>query len=252
MDDFFRVIPTLLLSDNGLVKTINFKNKKYIGDPINVVRIFNEKEADELTILDVDASIKQADPDFNHIEEIVSEAFMPVGYGGGVTNILQIEKLFKLGVEKVIINSSLFKNPTLVKEAVNQFGAQSIVASIDVKKTLFQGYKVFTSSGTKKVNLDFNEIISKINDFGVGELFVNSIDKDGLMQGYDLDLFKKVNSKLKIPVMICGGAGSKEDLIDGIKAGASGVAAGSLFIYQGIHKAVLISYVKNEDILLDL
>ena len=132
----------MLLSDNGLVKTTNFKNKKYIGDPINVVRIFNEKEVDELTILDVDASLKQADPDFDHIEEIVSEAFMPVGYGGGITNILQIENL-KLGVEKVIINSSLFKKLALVKEAVNQFGAQSIVASIDVKKTLFQGYKVF-------------------------------------------------------------------------------------------------------------
>jgi len=243
-----RIIPTLLLSNNGLVKTKQFKNPIYIGDPINAVRIFNEKEVDELVILDIKATIEKREINYSRIEEIVSEAFMPVGYGGGVKNIQQIEKLFKLGIEKVILNTAAFSNQSLIQEASRVFGNQSIVVAIDVKKDFFGNYRVYTNAGTQKQNLDFLSYLHKFEELGVGEIIVNSIDKDGIMSGYDYNLIKIASENLSIPMIACGGAGQVEHLANAIRYGASAVAAGSMFVFHGKHRAVLISYPKYEDI----
>ena len=252
MNKFYRIIPTLLLKDKGLVKTINFKNPRYIGDPINIVRIFNEKEADEITILDIQATNKESKPDYNFIKDIVSEAFMPVGYGGGVKNLNQIEKLFEIGVEKVILNTICYENPNILAESSNKFGSQSIVVCIDIKKNLFGKYNLFSHSGKKKQKELLLDYIKKVEDLGAGEIIINSIDRDGCMAGYNLEILRKINKKTKLPVIALGGAGSKNHLIEAINAGVSGVAAGSLFIYQGIHKAILVSYINNENLFLQV
>ena len=245
---FKRVIPTLLLDDGGLVKTIRFKNPRYIGDPINAVRIFNEKEADELLLLDIRASLEGRNPDFHVIEQIVSEAFMPIGYGGGITHIAQIEKLFKVGVEKVVLNTALFTNQQLVIEAVRAFGSQSIVASVDVKRDFFNNYRVYFTSASRKLNEDIRTSLTKIEQMGVGELILNSIDRDGTMKGYDLDLIKMFAQTVNVPVVASGGAGGIQDLVLAISEGASAVAAGSMFVFQGVHRAVLLSYIKSEEL----
>jgi len=248
MNKFFRIIPTLLLNDGGLVKTTKFKDSRYIGDPINIVKLFNDKEADELCLIDISATVQNKEPNYHHIKEIVSEAFMPIGYGGGIRDLRQIEKLFKLGIEKVIINNSSYIDTDLISEASEQFGSQSIVVSIDIKRNILGKFKLYRLSGSKKVGLNLEDHIRRIEDSGAGEIILNSINNDGCMEGYDLELIKKVNPITNLPVILLGGAGKKQDLIDGINAGASGVSAGSLFIYQGIHKAVLVSYIKNEDL----
>lgn len=243
-----RVIPTLLLKEGGLVKTVKFRNPQYIGDPINAVRIFNQKEADELVLLDITAGINGTDPNYSEIEEIVSEAFMPIGYGGGIRSLNQIEKLFKLGIEKVILNTVAFTNPELVTEASKIFGNQSIVICVDLKKDLIGNYNVFINSGKTKLKVDVLESLKNLENMGAGEIILNSIDKDGTMKGYDLNLIKNYSQHLKIPVVASGGAGDISDFVNAINSGASAVAAGSLFVYQGIHRAVLISYIKSEDL----
>lgn len=238
-----RVIPCLLLKNNGLVKTVKFKDPKYVGDPINAVKIFNEKEVDELIFLDITATIENRKPNFEVISDIASECFMPFGYGGGIRNLDDIKKLFNLGVEKVIINSYAFENPMFIKEASSIFGSQSIVVSMDVKKGLFGKYEVFTNNGKKNTKLDPVKFAKQMEDMGAGELFLNSIDKDGTMQGYNIELIKKVSDSVNIPVIACGGASKNEDFGEAVKkGGASGVAAGSMFVFYGKHKAVLISY----------
>jgi len=237
-----RIIPILLLKDAGLVKTIKFKNPKYIGDPINAVRIFNEKEVDELVFLDISATPNKRKLNFDLIKDIASEAFMPFGYGGGITELSDIEKLFKIGVEKVILNTIAYKNPNLIKEASKIFGNQSIVVSVDVKKTLFQGLKIFINSGTIKIPENIIDYIKKIEQLGVGEIIINSIDKDGTMMGYDLELIKLVANAVQIPVVAFGGAGSLHDFKKAKEYNASALAAGSLFVFNGPHRAVLISY----------
>jgi cyclase len=243
-----RIIPILLLKDGGLVKTVKFSKERYIGDPINAVKIFNVKEADELVLLDISATKKGCGPNFDEIREIVSEAFMPIGYGGGISTLNQIEELFNLGVEKVILNSAAIENMELISFAADIFGSQSIVVSIDVKRNLFGGYSVYTHSGTKKNKMSLDEILKSIQIAGAGELVINSIDNDGMMKGYDYDLIKAVSSKIEIPLVCVGGAGSVLDFRQAISAGASAVGAGSMFIYQGVHKAVLISYVPFEQL----
>lgn len=243
-----RVIPTLLIRDGRLVKTVKFSNEKYIGDPINAVKIFNEKEVDELVLLDIDASKLGLEPSFDEISEIVSEAFMPIGYGGGISKLEHIERLFKIGVEKVILNTSVFSNSTLIQQASNLFGSQSIVVSLDIKKDFWREHRVYTCSGTIKQKDSLEIILKKIQYLGAGELIINSIDKDGTMQGYDLELIKKVTSQLKIPVVALGGAGNINHLVEAVKEGASAVSAGSMFVFQGVHKAVLISYITSEQI----
>ncbi|PSL06320.1 AglZ/HisF2 family acetamidino modification protein [Cecembia rubra] len=243
-----RVIPVLLLRDGGLVKTIKFKKERYLGDPINAVKIFNQKEADELVLLDIGARKSGNGPNIEEIREIVSEAFMPIGYGGGISTISHIESLFKVGVEKVILNTAAFENGKLIEQASKIFGSQSIVVSIDVKRDLWGKQKIYTNSGSKKQTVDFVSAIKSLQDLGCGEIIINSIDRDGTMEGYDLELIKKATSVLDIPVVALGGAGSIKDLSEAVNIGASGVAAGSLFVFQGVHRAVLISYITSEQL----
>jgi cyclase len=243
-----RIIPILLLNDGGLVKTVKFSKDKYIGDPINAVKIFNQKEVDELVLLDIGATRNGTAPNFLEIKEIVSEAFMPVGYGGGISKMEHIEQLFNIGVEKVILNSAIFENKQLIKEAIKIYGSQSIVASLDIKKDIWGNYKIYTNSGKKKQNISLDASIKLIQEIDFGELVINSIDKDGTMQGYDLDLIEKVSAMLDIPVVAVGGAGGITDFVNAIKVGASAVAAGSMFVFQGVHKAVLISYITTDQL----
>lgn len=243
-----RIIPILLLNDGGLVKTVKFSKDKYIGDPINAVKIFNQKEVDELVLLDISATRNGTSPNFTEIKEIVSEAFMPVGYGGGISKMEHIEQLFNIGVEKVILNSAIFTDKDLIEEAIKIYGSQSIVASLDVKKDIWGNYKVYSNSGKKKQSLSLDACIKLVQEIGFGELVINNIDKDGTMQGYDLELIEKVTGMLNIPVVAVGGAGTKEDLIKAVNAGASAVAAGSMFVFQGVHKAVLISYITTDQL----
>ena len=243
-----RIIPTLLLQDSGLVKTIKFKNPKYVGDPINAVRIFNEKEVDELVLLDIKATIERAAPNFREIEDIVSEAFMPIGYGGGINKIEHIEKLFKIGIEKIILNSAAFTNENLIKEASSIYGSQSIVVSIDVKKDIWGEYRIYTHSGSNKVKGNLIEMVKNFQKLGAGEILINSIDKDGTMTGYDVALIENVTKELDLPVVASGGAGGISDIVAAINSGASAVAGGSMFIYHGIHRAVLLSYITSESV----
>ncbi|OFY86480.1 MAG: imidazole glycerol phosphate synthase subunit HisF [Bacteroidetes bacterium RIFCSPLOWO2_12_FULL_31_6] len=243
-----RIIPVLTLQNEKLVKTIRFKNPTYIGDPINAVKIFNEKEVDEIVILDITATKEKREPNYAKIEEIASEAFMPFAYGGGITNIHQIEKLFKLGIEKMVLNSILETNMDLVKEAAKIFGSQSIVASIDVKKNVFGKEQAYKISGSTKINLPLVEYIKQIEDAGAGELLINSIDRDGTYQGYDLELIKQVSSSVHIPIIACGGAASIDSFLPAIQHGASAIAAGSMFVYTGSTRGILINYPKQEDL----
>lgn len=244
-----RIIPVLLLQDNGLVKGKQFKNHKYIGDPINTVKIFNEKEVDELCFLDISASNKNQNPNFDLIKDIASEAFMPFSYGGGIKNVEQIEKLFNIGVEKVIINTTAFFNARVVQEAVKLAGSQSIVISIDVRGSLFGTYEVYVSNGQIKTKLDPVTYAKKMQDYGVGEIIINLIDREGTGKGYDLELLKIVSQAVDIPVVGLGGAGCLQDLVDAKnQTNVSGLAAGNLFVFHGKHKAVLITYPKYEEL----
>jgi cyclase len=241
------VIPCLLLKNEGLVKTEGFKNPKYIGDPINAVKIFNDKEVDELIFLDIDATRKQKGPRYDLIAKITSECFMPLGYGGGITDIDEMQKLFETGVEKVVINSAAFKNPNLISEASNQFGNQSVVVSIDVKKNFWGKQKVYINGGRVNTKIDPVSYAQNMEAQGAGEIFLNSIDLDGKMCGYDVELIRRVSTAVSIPVVACGGAGKLSDFSDAVKMGrASAVAAGSMFVFHGKHRAVMINYPQYE------
>lgn len=242
-----RIIPVLLLSDGGLVKTVRFKNRRYIGDPINAVRIFNEKEVDELVLLDIDATTQGRDPHFAEVEEVLSEAFMPVGYGGGVTSMRQVERLFKLGVEKVVLNSVLAERPELITEASQAFGSQSIVASMDFRRDFLGRYRAYTRGGKRKHSEEPTELLRRWEQLGVGEVVINSIERDGTRKGFDLDFILKASASVEVPVMAVGGADTPADLAAALRAGASAAGAGSMFIFHGVHQAVLISYVDRVD-----
>lgn len=244
-----RIIPVLLLKGNGLYKTIKFRNPKYIGDPINAVKIFNEKEVDELCVLDILATSAKQEINYKIISEIASECFMPLTYGGGINSIEQIKKLFHIGVEKVMINTAAHYNTNLIPEASAYFGSQSIVGCIDVKKSFLGKYEVYIESGSENTGINPVDFAKKLQEMGVGEILVNSIDRDGTMKGYDLDLINKISTGLDIPVVACGGAGSMYDLSLAVKEGhANAVAAGSMFVYHGKHNAVLISYPSQGEI----
>ena len=244
-----RVIPVLLLKNSGLYKTIKFKEPRYIGDPMNAVKLFNDKEVDELIFLDITATKEKKGPNYEAISEVASECFMPFSYGGGIDSIEQMSTLFSIGVEKVVLNTVLHSNLNLVKEAADRYGSQSIVASIDVKKSLFGKYEVFTHSGTINTKKDPIQFAIKMQNAGVGEIMINSIDRDGVMKGYDIDLIKNITSKVDVPLIACGGAGTIDDLSKAVKEGhASAVGAGSMFIYHGKHNAVLINYPNQQDL----
>ncbi len=238
-----RVIPALLLRGRGLVKTIKFKNPTYVGDPRNAVKIFNEKEVDELIILDISATVEPHKPQVELIHEIVTESFMPVAYGGGIRQFDDVKRIISLGVEKVVLCSYAVENPNFVKEVASSIGSSSTVVCLDVRKKLIGGYELHTHSGTKRSGLNPVSFARHMEEMGAGELVVNSIDRDGTMMGYDLDLLKAITSSVKIPVIALGGAGKLEDFRLAVsEAGVSAVAAGSLFVFQGKHRAVLISY----------
>ena len=238
-----RVIPVLLLQDKRLVKTKRFKAPVYVGDPLNAVRIFNEKEVDELIFLDISASTPNSGPDFTLLAEIASEAFMPMAYGGGITSLKQVENVLALGFEKVIFNNSTFLNSKLIASAANRFGSQSIVACLDIKKSWTGHYAMYTNSGSKRQRAKLLSHLEKLMRIGVGEVIVNSIDREGCQIGYDLDLLAMVSSHVDVPVVACGGAGQIQDFVNAVNiGGASAVAAGSMFVFFGPHRAVLISY----------
>nr|WP_320017315.1 AglZ/HisF2 family acetamidino modification protein [uncultured Desulfobacter sp.] len=243
-----RVIPTLLLRNKGLVKGCKFKNHKYVGDPINAVKIYNDKEVDELIFLDITATTDGRTPNFDLLEDIASQAFMPFGYGGGLRNAKEVEKIFKIGIEKAVLNTSAIENLDLVKETSRIAGSQSIVVSIDVKKSLFGKYRVYSHSGQIDTNLDPVVFALRAEEAGAGELMICSIDREGNGQGYDLDLIERIANAVGIPVIASGGAGSLTDFKNAVARGASAVAAGDMFIYHGKHKAVLITYPEYKEL----
>ena len=246
-----RIIPCLLLKNGGLVKTCKFKQPSYIGDPINAVRILNEKEVDEVLFLDISKSKGGREPDCGLLAHIASECFIPFTYGGGIRTTEQIGKLLNVGIEKVSINTGALEDVGLVERAAATFGSQSIVVSIDVKRNIF-GQWVIHSEGrrTEKHTIALMDYIEKVEQAGAGELLINSVDRDGTMSGYALDLIRRVTESVTIPVIACGGAGTLVDCVEVVKkAGASGAAAGSLFVYHGKHKAVLINYPEQGDIM---
>jgi imidazole glycerol-phosphate synthase subunit HisF len=243
-----RVIPVLLLRKGGLVKSVRFKDHKYVGDPINAVKIFNEKEIDEIVILDIDATREKRGPNMQQVREIAGEAFIPLAYGGGITTIEQINDLFYLGVEKVILNSSAINNPSLITEAAKLVGSQSVVASVDVRKTWSGNYRVFGINGTKNTGHEPSKFCKQMEETGAGEIFLNSIDRDGTFDGFDTGLVSKVAHAVNVPVVACGGASSMKDFREAINHGASAVAAGSYFVFQRPHKAVLITYPSQDEL----
>lgn len=243
-----RIIPILLIDDRDLIKTVKFDKRTYLGDPVNAVKIFNRKRIDELAILDIGATKNNRQPDFDFLKDIASEAFMPLSYGGGITNIEQVRKLLAIGYEKVILNTSLIKNPNLIKEAVELFGSQSIVASIDVKNINGE-YKCVIKDGKEIVDISPVELAKKAEDLKMGEIILNSIDKDGMMNGYDINLVKSVVQTVNIPVTSIGGAKDINDLKDVLENGhAHAAAAGSMFVYYGRLKAVLITFPSEKEL----
>lgn len=244
-----RVIPCLLLRDNGLIKTYKFKESKYIGDPINAVRIFNEKEVDELIFLDIDATRMRKEPPYQMIKNIASECFMPFAYGGGIKTLTQIEDIIKSGAERVIINTQAFIRKEFISEAAKQFGNSTIIVSIDVKKRFPAGYTVYVKGGTEHTGIKPEDYAKMMEENGAGELFLNSIDNDGTMEGYDIELITRVTGSVRIPVIACGGAGKLEDFSEAVKkGGASAAAAGSYFVFHGKRHAVLITYPSFSEI----
>ncbi|MES2528816.1 MAG: AglZ/HisF2 family acetamidino modification protein [Bdellovibrionota bacterium] len=242
-----RIIPALLLSEAKLVKTTKLKNPQYVGDPINTVRIFNNKEADELFLIDINASRSKKGPNFELLKEIATEAFMPLGYAGGISDMNQMEKVFSLGYEKVGMSSILFSRPELLTEASRNFGAQSVVAIIDIDKGMLGGKKAVNHLNHSE-KFSPLELALKYQELGAGEILLHSVYREGTYTGYDLELIKEISSKISIPLVALGGGGSRDDLASALSSGADAAAAGSIFVYHGPHKAVLVNYPKRSEI----
>ena len=244
-----RIIPCLLVHKNGLVKTVGFKKPKYVGDPINAVKIFNEKETDELVVLDIDATVNGAEPNYKLIAFLAAECRMPLCYGGGVRTAEQIKKIIGLGVEKVAVSSAAIEQPQMISQAADLVGNQSVVVVIDVKKRfLGSKYEVYSHNGQKKTGKIPVEFAMAMEKQGVGEIIINSIDNDGLMKGYDLKLIQQIRESVSVPVTALGGSGSIDDLNKVIRVcGVSGASAGSLFVFKGKYRAVLINYPTKDE-----
>ena len=245
-----RIIPTLLIDDRDLIKTIQFGERTYLGDPVNAVKIFNRKRIDELSLLDIGATKNLREPDFEILKDIASEAFMPLSYGGGIRTVDQIHSLLAIGYEKVVINSELVRNPSLIRKAADLFGSQSIVSSIDAK--LVNGeYRCFIADGTEAVRTDPVDLAKKAEQLGAGEIIINSIDRDGMMNGYDLKLVRSIVDAVRIPVIAIGGAGCIDDLKAVLHDGrAHAAAGGSMFVYYGRLKAVLITAPTEDELMI--
>ena len=238
-----RVIPVLSFRDegSGIIKTQNFKNPTYLGDVLNAVKIFNEKEVDELVILDIYATKQKREPNFERIKMVATECFMPLSYGGGIKTLNHIEKAFNQGIEKVIICSEA-SNTNLIKEASKIYGSQSIAVCVDIKKNFFGKYRAYKESGTKLINFKVLDYVQSLIDNGAGEVILHFISNDGQMTGYDLDFLRDISKLIEIPIVVLGGAGNLQDFKLAVDNGASAVAAGSLFVFKGKHKGVLINY----------
>lgn len=244
-----RVIPALLLKGQGLVKTVKFKDPKYLGDPINVVRIFNDKEVDEIVLLDITATPQNRGPQFEVLKDIASEVFIPLAYGGGIRSMEDVRTLLGIGIEKLIMNTSAVENPSLIRDTADHAGSQAVVVSMDVKKNFLGKYEVFTRCGQKKTGLDPVKHAMEVEKMGAGEILLNSIDCDGMMQGYDIELVRRVADAVKVPVVACGGAGNLAHVAEVIQQGhASAAAAGSMFVFQGPLRGVLISYPSQKEL----
>lgn len=239
-----RIIPCLLLHEGGLVKTVKFGNHKYVGDPINAIKIFNEKEADELIVLDIDATVNSIEPDYKKISYFAAECRMPLCYGGGIRTAKQAKKIVALGVEKVAISASVLERPQIVKDIAEEIGSQSVVVVLDVKSRLFgSGYDVWSHNASRNSKRSIFDVAMEAERHGAGEIVINSIDNDGRMMGYDITLASKLRESIRIPMTVLGGAGSLGDMNKIVSAcGVIGVAAGSLFVFKGPYRAVLINY----------
>lgn len=247
-----RIIPCLLYDGSGLVKTIKFKNPNYIGDPINAIKIFNDKEVDELIVLDINASKQKRKPNFEQIAHMASEAFMPFAYGGGVKTFDDFSQLYKLGIEKIIVNSLIQENPVLIKKVVEQYGSQAIVASVDIKKSIFKGRLPYSYIGNKIHDSILNYAQYLTNTLGVGELMINSVDKDGTWEGYDNEIISQILNYVEVPVIACGGCGSINDLKKVLyETDANAAAIGSMAVYSKKGMGVLINFPNREDIIIE-
>ena len=243
-----RIIPTLLIDDRDLIKTVKFGKRTYLGDPVNAVKIFNRKGIDELSILDIGASRNNREPDYELLKDIASEAFMPLSYGGGIRTLDQIHELLTIGYEKVVLNTELVRHPELIVEAAEQYGSQSIVASIDVKKKNRE-YRCVIADGTEETTWEPKDLAKKAEGIGAGEIIINSIDNDGMMNGYDIKLVKSVADAVNVPVIAIGGAGGIKDLKSVLQKGhAHAAAGGSMFVFYGKLKAVLITAPSEEEL----
>lgn len=243
-----RVIPALLLRHGGLVKTQRFKAPMYVGDPINVIRIFNEKEVDELMVLDITATKENREPDYSLIEQVAGECFMPLAYGGGVHTVQQAQRIFASGVEKICIQTAALANLSFVSDLADRFGSQSIMVSIDVKRDWLGRERVFAASQRKTLSPDWLQLLSELVGAGAGEVLLNAVDKDGTMSGPDLNLIRQASEQLNVPLIAVGGVSSLADIKSAVDAGASAVAAGAFFVYHGPHRAVLITYPKYSEL----
>lgn len=250
-----RIIPSLLVHNGGLVKTRQFTDPTYVGDPLNAVRIFNEKEVDELMVLDIDATVKGREPDYDLIAQLAAECRMPLAYGGGVKSVRQVERIIGLGVEKVAISSAAIANPDFITEAARKVGSQSIAVVADVRADDQGGYRVFIHNGTVQTTQTVVELARRVEDVGAGEFIVNNIDRDGMGSGYDLDLAAQCRAACSLPITVLGGAGSLDDIKALIERfPIIGAAAGSLFVFKGKHRAVLLNYpnrTRKNDLLMD-
>ena len=243
-----RVIPCLLLRNSGLVKTLKFTNPKYVGDPINAIRIFNDKEVDELMVLDIEASKQGKEPDYALIEQFAGECFMPLCYGGGVRTVEQAQRLFALGVEKVCLQTAALNDISLVTRIAERFGAQSVLVSADIKRSLFGKRQLYSAATGKAVAQPWLDFLKSAVAAGAGEVVLNSVDRDGTMQGMDLELIREASSALPVPLVAVGGVGSMADIRAAIDAGASAVSAGAFFVFHGPHRAVLITYPRYQEL----
>ena len=239
-----RVIPCLLLKGEGLVKTTRFRKPVYVGDPINTIKIFNEKEVDEIVVLDIGASKDGKPPNFKKIEEITSECFMPMCYGGGIRTLEDAERIFASGVEKISLQTSVLGNFSLIEQVARKFGTSSVVVSVDLKKSWTGGHKIHNTSGSARIPKKWTDFIANAINSGAGEIFLNSVDRDGTMGGMDIGIIEEAATKFSVPLIAAGGVGSLADIKAAKDAGASAVSAGAFFVFHGPHRAVLISYPK--------
>lgn len=237
-----RVIPCLLLRQGGLVKTQRFRDPVYVGDPINAIRIFNEKEVDELMFLDIDASRQGHEPDYALIEQCAGECLMPLCYGGGIRSLAQAKRLFALGVEKVCIQSAALQDMRILREIADAFGSQSVLFSLDVRSGMFGRRHLYASATRKDDARSWQEVLRSAVSHGAGEIVLNAVDRDGLMKGMDYSLIREATRDLEVPLIAVGGAGSLEDIRRAVDSGASAVSAGAFFVFYGPHRAVLITY----------